>query len=132
MYHRSLSDTFLGDTLHRRLWLAMSESSQQTRLFEEFTTSVEGRGEGIIEGWTRMISDWEGDKTKPNPYEVAKQHSGESELSIPFSLTDVFVKAKSQKDIRLELIEEERKIPSARKITPATFLTTSMDIEDAQ
>ncbi|KAF4600760.1 hypothetical protein EYR38_005405 [Pleurotus pulmonarius] len=93
----------------------MSESSRQTRLFEEFTTSVEGRGEGIIEGWTRMISDWEGDKTKPNPYEVAKQHS-----------------AKSQKDIRLELIEEERKTPSARKITPATFLTTSMDIEDAQ
>ncbi|KAF9489536.1 hypothetical protein BDN71DRAFT_1512056 [Pleurotus eryngii] len=105
----------LGDTLHRRLWVAIAESSRQTILFQEFTSSIEVRDKGIIEGWTRMVMDWEIDKTKPNPYEVAKRHS-----------------AKSQKDVRLELIEEERKVPLAHKTTPTTFLTTSMDIEDAQ
>ncbi|KDQ26060.1 hypothetical protein PLEOSDRAFT_169869 [Pleurotus ostreatus PC15] len=72
-------------------------------------------GLGDYRGVDQMVMDWEVDKTKPNPYKVAKQHS-----------------AKSQKDVRLELIEEERKVPLTHKTTPTTFLTMSMDIEDAQ
>ncbi|KAF4593588.1 hypothetical protein EYR40_008375 [Pleurotus pulmonarius] len=70
--------------------------------------------------WTSMIRLWEADKSQPNPYEFTKTHS-----------------AKSQKEVRLELIEDERKALAAgtrllHKTTPTSFLVACLGLEDKQ
>ncbi|KAF9492640.1 hypothetical protein BDN71DRAFT_1420467 [Pleurotus eryngii] len=110
----------LGHTLCRKSLLASAESSRQQRILEDITLTIEGRNESIIPMWTSMIRLWEADKSQPNPYEFTKTHS-----------------AKSQKEVRLELIEDEWKALAAgtrllHKTTPTSFLVACLGLEDKQ
>ncbi|KAF4580561.1 hypothetical protein EYR38_003160 [Pleurotus pulmonarius] len=110
----------LGHTLRRKILLALAESSRQQRIFEDITLTIQGRNDAIIPMWTTMIKLWEADKAQPNPYEFTKTHS-----------------AKSQKEVQLELVEDERKTlaagsPLLHKTTPTSFLVACLGLEDKQ
>ncbi|KAF9487718.1 hypothetical protein BDN71DRAFT_1513702, partial [Pleurotus eryngii] len=65
-YHNWLKTTRLGLSLHQKYRLAVVESKRHQGFLDELTASIDVPG--LVETWTTAVTDWENDKTKPNPY----------------------------------------------------------------
>lgn len=59
----------LGKTLAKKLLVANDECQRQVDLFDEVTV---GLSEEVRAEWTGAVTDWEKDKSKPNPYLLDK------------------------------------------------------------
>ncbi|KAK7441199.1 hypothetical protein VKT23_016680 [Stygiomarasmius scandens] len=111
----------LGPLLLRRLLTAISECLMHSRALEEFT---QHQGPETT-AWREMIEDWEAklilpasEQIKPNPYEMPK--SGLSEAEIKLELT------------RLEAEQEEQGIPAIHNVSPTSFISQGLDLEEQQ
>ncbi|KAI0054927.1 hypothetical protein BV25DRAFT_1922257 [Artomyces pyxidatus] len=105
----------MGDQLQKSLKEAVPAYAKQKRGFDESTASFPPE---VIEKWERMISTWERDRSKPNPY---------AEPEIHHTLADV----------RLELAQQEaeevkRGVVSLHETSASVFLSTGLDLEDQQ
>ncbi|KAJ8495283.1 hypothetical protein ONZ45_g12926 [Pleurotus djamor] len=76
-YHNWQKTTGLGISLRRKYLLASVESRRHTLLHKEFTESIP---RDVQVAWTRMITEWEGDKSKSNPYEVEVEFETEADV----------------------------------------------------
>lgn len=65
-YHNWLKTTGLGLALRRKYRLAVIESKRHEALFNELSASIDVPG--LLKKWESAVIDWEGDKTRPNPY----------------------------------------------------------------
>ncbi|KAK7043451.1 CxC2 domain-containing protein, partial [Favolaschia claudopus] len=68
--HNFLKNLGQGDTLERRLLVAIAERDRQVAAFKDVSKTIEKE---VKESWRKMIKDWEADSTKPNPYVLSRR-----------------------------------------------------------
>ncbi|KAK7012748.1 CxC2 domain-containing protein [Favolaschia claudopus] len=105
-----------GDTLQRRLVIAIAERDRQVSAFKEVSRTVE---KGVKDEWRKMISNWLEDPSKPNPYVVsAKDYPTEAQVRLAVRKDE-------------EALTESGKAPLHGRSATA-FLVAGIQIEDAQ
>ena len=62
------TDSFTGQTLLRRLRIALEERQIQVDSFQHVNDTLE---DSLREDWEAMVADWLADRTRPNPYAPA-------------------------------------------------------------
>ncbi|KAJ7066090.1 hypothetical protein C8F01DRAFT_1248138 [Mycena amicta] len=73
-----------GDTLARKLVIAVAERDKQIR---EFVEIDQGLAPGLQREWQTGVDDWVADRTKPNPYVMAGgKEAGPSEAQVAADL----------------------------------------------
>ncbi|KAF7309062.1 CxC2 domain-containing protein [Mycena kentingensis (nom. inval.)] len=72
-----------GDTLGRKLVIAVAEVAKQQREFIEIDSGLEP---DLRREWYQKIADWEKDATKPNPYVMLGGKDGPSEAEVAAEL----------------------------------------------
>ncbi|KAK7435288.1 hypothetical protein VKT23_019733 [Stygiomarasmius scandens] len=111
----------LGALLLRRLLTAIYERLIHTRSLKEFTDSqgsITEEWKGQIEQWQQELSLLPDKRTKPNPFEMPK--SGLTEAEIKLELT------------QLEAEQEQAGIPAVHTISPTSFISQGLELEDQQ
>ncbi|KAF7295610.1 CxC2 domain-containing protein [Mycena indigotica] len=114
--HNFLKNLGLGNTLKRRLVLALAERSHQIDAFEAVS---EGVHSDLIKEWKRALRLWEEDHSQPNPFATKNQ------------------KCPTEAEIRLQLQREERQQNEDGSATVlggsiTSFLTAGIQMEDLQ
>ncbi|KAL4264055.1 CxC2-like cysteine cluster KDZ transposase-associated domain-containing protein [Pleurotus pulmonarius] len=104
----------LGSLLSRCLQLAVSGCELQKASFEVFSEQQGTR----VDGWKRMIMDFECDGSKTNPYAVAYAGLSEHNVWLQFS--------------QEEAAEASRGVPSLHDVTRSGFIAEALDIEEQQ
>ncbi|KAJ7107309.1 hypothetical protein C8R43DRAFT_905798 [Mycena crocata] len=73
-----------GDTLARKLAVAMAERDRQVAAFVDVDSSLDAK---LKEQWQKRITVWMADHTKPNPYEMdGRRRTGPSEAAVRLAL----------------------------------------------
>ncbi|KAJ7160865.1 hypothetical protein C8R46DRAFT_904981 [Mycena filopes] len=108
-----------GDTLARKLIVAIAERDRQVAGFAEVDGSLSGR---LRKKWQAQIDDWRADRTKPNPYCLKGGKTGPSESAVLHEL-----KAAEA----LEALEGRQPLTDT-KATPAAFIKAGLLLEEAQ
>ncbi|KAF4564765.1 hypothetical protein EYR36_002704 [Pleurotus pulmonarius] len=103
-----------GSLLSRCLQLAVSGCELQKASFEVFSEQQGTR----VDGWKRMIMDFECDGSKTNPYAVAYAGLSEHNVWLQFS--------------QEEAAEASRGVPSLHDVTRSGFIAEALDIEEQQ
>lgn len=108
-----------GVLLKKQFLRAIPERNSQRDAFAEFSACQKE----YVPQWTQMVEVWEAEagepaRTQPNPYELPK-----------LGLTE--------KDVRLKLAEAEAAdeasgVPVVSDVSPSSFVSLGMDIEDLQ
>ncbi|THU77010.1 hypothetical protein K435DRAFT_703408 [Dendrothele bispora CBS 962.96] len=111
----------LGPLLLRHLLTAIYERQIHMKALKEFS---ESQGE-VTKEWMGWINDWEDElsllpdqRTKPNPFEMLE--SGLTEAEIKLELTT------------LEAEQERAGIPPIHNVSPTSFISQGLDIEEQQ
>ncbi|KAJ7045335.1 hypothetical protein C8F04DRAFT_940271, partial [Mycena alexandri] len=106
----------IGALLRRRYDNAVRERDAQTEAFEAFTAEQADR----VEGWRRMVENWESDPEKykdENPYKVT-------------------ARGKTEADVRYEFQQEEaanaKKMLPLHDVSPSGFVYAGLELEDQQ
>ncbi|KAK7061181.1 CxC2 domain-containing protein [Favolaschia claudopus] len=104
----------LPATLRRRLDNALEQQVVQREALQSFSDQQQQR----VEGWKKMVHDYEDDRTKKNPYEVV-------------------IKGLSESQVRLQFQQEEQEqaklgLPAKHKVTPSAFMAECLEVEDEQ
>ncbi|KAJ7653714.1 hypothetical protein DFH06DRAFT_1270103 [Mycena polygramma] len=104
----------LPDTLRRRLDIALEQEVVQRDALSAFSEQQQDR----VEGWKKMVHDFEADSTKKNPYEAAVSGLTEQEVRLQFQREE----------------EEEARwgAPQKHKVSAATFISECLDVEEEQ
>ncbi|KAI5984696.1 hypothetical protein F5J12DRAFT_907939 [Pisolithus orientalis] len=105
----------LGCLLCDRLKAAIAEQSHHCATLEEFNTSI---GTSQRETWTTMITAWEADKSKPNPYAATQCFPTEAEVRSQLATDDKAVAAHGEF--------------SCHKVSPSSFVSFRLAIEETQ
>ncbi|KAF7310021.1 CxC2 domain-containing protein [Mycena indigotica] len=109
-----------GDTLARKMIIALAERDQQVREFNQVDDSLEP---SLREEWQLKVDAWNADKTCPNPYLSDAKHAGPSEAQI---LADL-------KKSELEQLRSGRGSElGAGRTTAAAFIKGALQLEDQQ
>jgi hypothetical protein len=66
--YNALRSIFLGDTLQRKLLVAIAERDRQVAVFSEVSRTVERE---VKREWRKKINEWLEDPLKPNPYTLS-------------------------------------------------------------
>ncbi|KAJ7107316.1 hypothetical protein C8R43DRAFT_905790 [Mycena crocata] len=107
-----------GDTLARKLIVAIAERDKQVQEFAEVDSSLSSK---VRVEWQKGIDTWLVDKTKPNPYCVEGGKSG-TETAVLQEL----------KEAEAEEAREGRTPLSGTKSTASAFLKGGLQLEEAQ
>ncbi|KAG9225760.1 hypothetical protein CCMSSC00406_0007770 [Pleurotus cornucopiae] len=115
-YHNWLKTTGLGLALRRKYRLAVIESKRHEALFNELSASIDVPG--LLKKWESAVIDWEGDKTRPNPY---------------ISVTSY----ETEQDVRLQLLSKEAKAATSgsavlHEKSATAFLSMGLGLEETQ
>ncbi|KAJ8502454.1 hypothetical protein ONZ45_g11741 [Pleurotus djamor] len=113
-YHNWQKTTALGQSLKRKYYLAAVESCRHQKLHEDFCKSVPAN---VQRAWTKMISDWEANPKKPNPYEVPTSYETESDVKKKLLAIEC-------RDSALGTISHDK--------TESTFISAGLMIEESQ
>ncbi|KAI6151215.1 hypothetical protein BKA82DRAFT_3975358 [Pisolithus tinctorius] len=105
----------LGCLLRDRLKAATAERSRHCATLEEFNTSI---GASQRETWTAMITAWEADKSKPNPYATTQCFPTEAEVRSQLAADDKAAAARGEF--------------SRHKMSPSSFVSFGLAIEETQ
>ncbi|KAJ7585952.1 hypothetical protein C8J56DRAFT_787825 [Mycena floridula] len=116
-FHNVQKNVKLGDTLERKLRLALVEEVIQAAHFEELTATI---GEDLLKEWSDMYESWYEDKdNNPTPFAP----------TVKDSITEAEVRLQLKRDEA----EEARKSKSLATSTSATaFLTMGLELEETQ
>ncbi|KAK7028695.1 CxC2 domain-containing protein [Favolaschia claudopus] len=68
--HNFLKNLGQGDTLQRRLLVAIAERDRQVAAFKDVSKTIEKE---VRESWRKMVKDWEADSTQLNPYVLSRR-----------------------------------------------------------
>ncbi|KAJ7719391.1 hypothetical protein B0H16DRAFT_1739421 [Mycena metata] len=68
-----------GDTLARKLVVAIEERDRQVAAFAEVDTTLRS---DVRKDWLAKIEEWQADRSKPNPYMSQGRRSGPSEATV--------------------------------------------------
>ncbi|KAJ7712961.1 hypothetical protein DFH07DRAFT_974842 [Mycena maculata] len=114
--HNFLKNIGQGYALEAKLIIAITERARQVSAFVVVNNTVELE---VRQEWSRMIKEWLGDHSKPNPYVLDRKETP------------------SEAQVRLDLKKEEEDDARAGRSpilgTSATaFITAGMQLEDAQ
>ncbi|KAI6145951.1 hypothetical protein BKA82DRAFT_4330489 [Pisolithus tinctorius] len=109
----------LGCLLRDRLKAATAERSHHCATLEEFNTSI---GASQRETWTAMITTWEADKSKPNPYATTQCYV----IAVP---TKAEVFSQLAADDKAAAARGEF---SCHKMSPSSFVSFRLAIEETQ
>ncbi|KAJ7067716.1 hypothetical protein B0H15DRAFT_752337, partial [Mycena belliarum] len=106
--------TIIARLLRRRLDTARVESALQNEGFEAFSAQQPER----VQGWKKMVHDFEVDPKQPNPYETK-------------------VVGLTEAQVRLQFSEEEAKraelgVPALHDVSPSSFIYAGLGLEDEQ
>ena len=105
--------------------------AKQNALFNRFKFAPT-----IVEKWEKMVSDWDNDHDKANPY--AEPEMGKSRRSNPFreinhKYTIGTTIAQVNKELALEEVEEARHgVIYLHDVSPNTFLCIGLELEKQQ
>ncbi|KAF9012294.1 hypothetical protein BDZ89DRAFT_1142896 [Hymenopellis radicata] len=91
-HHNFLKNTGLGDSLLRKLKIALEERMVQVASFDEVNSTLRS---DLRSEWGAMVVDWLADPTKPNPYAPSGKNG--------------FSEATARRDLEKEEAEEEAK-----------------------
>ncbi|KAJ7060741.1 hypothetical protein C8F01DRAFT_1083718 [Mycena amicta] len=109
-----------GETLMRKLIVAIAERDKQTQQFEEMDESL---NDNTRNQWSKEIEEWEQDRTKRNPYLIHHgQHGVPSEARI---LADL-------KKAELDDLRAGRARLAEGKMTLAGFIKAKLQMEELQ
>ncbi|KAJ6460704.1 hypothetical protein C8R47DRAFT_1226206 [Mycena vitilis] len=109
-----------GDTLARKIIVAIGERDKQVANFKEVDRTIAKR---IRAKWQQQIDDWLADKTQPNPYCLeGGKSAGPSEATVLAELKAA------------EALEaaEGREAVSESTSTPAAFVKAGLQLEETQ
>ncbi|KAJ7795036.1 hypothetical protein B0H14DRAFT_2532632 [Mycena olivaceomarginata] len=103
--------------LRRRLDNARKEQVRQREAFEMFTIQ-QAKRVPALPAWKQMVQEFEADDTKKNPYEVKITGLTEAEVRLKFAQEE----------------EEEAKngVPALHEVTPSSFITAGLELEEQQ
>ncbi|KAF9489950.1 hypothetical protein BDN71DRAFT_1484637 [Pleurotus eryngii] len=106
----------LNDHWGHRNWqkTVRLECELQKASFKVFSEQQGAR----VDGWKRMIMDFECDSSKPNPYTVAYAGLSKHDVQLQFS--------------QEEAAEASRGVPSLHNVTQSGFIAEVLDIEEQQ
>ncbi|KAJ7896246.1 hypothetical protein B0H14DRAFT_2558175 [Mycena olivaceomarginata] len=112
----------LAATLRRKLDTALEQQVVQQEALDRFSLVQQDH----IEGWKKMIHDFEEDPTLTNPYKV---EFAEPENNKKLGLTEM--------DIRLQFQTEDedtakRGLPAKHKVSPGGFIVECLEVEEEQ
>ncbi|KAF7310198.1 CxC2 domain-containing protein [Mycena indigotica] len=109
-----------GNTLARKMLIALAERETQINEFAEVDDSLES---SLREQWQRQVNAWNADNTSPNPYVSTAKHAGPSEAQILAEL----------KKAELEQLRSGRGNElAAGRTTAAAFIKGALQLEDQQ
>ncbi|KAJ7059185.1 hypothetical protein C8F01DRAFT_1059219 [Mycena amicta] len=108
-----------GDTLARKLVIALAERDRQRAEFAEVDASVKP---AIRIDWQRRIDQWNANPSLPNPYMMDGKHAGPTEAEI---LADL-------KKAELEEVRAGRTDALIGKMTGVAFIKAGLQLEDLQ
>ncbi|KAJ7889382.1 hypothetical protein B0H14DRAFT_2561881 [Mycena olivaceomarginata] len=94
-----------GATLRRRLDNALEQQMIQRQVLAVFSQQQQD----WVEGWKKMVHDYEADRSKENPYEAVVVGLTEKEIRLQFQ--------------QEEEAEAKRGLPAKHKVTPSAFMT---------
>ncbi|KAJ7048214.1 hypothetical protein C8F01DRAFT_1268135 [Mycena amicta] len=114
--HNFLKNLGLGNALQRKLVISRAERQRQIDAFVAVSDGVEPT---LIRQWKKLVREWQGDSSKPNPY----QHASKD--------------CPTEAEIRLRVQREERASnPNSRAFAAGSsgtsFIAAGIQIEDAQ
>ncbi|KAJ7707216.1 hypothetical protein B0H14DRAFT_2646857 [Mycena olivaceomarginata] len=104
----------LAATLRRKLDTALEQQIVQREALDAFSLAHQDR----VEGWKKIVHDFEDDPTLENPYKV--DFTG---------LTEIDVRLQFQKE---EEEEARRGLPAKHKVSPGAFVVECLEIEEEQ
>ncbi|KAJ6479764.1 hypothetical protein C8R45DRAFT_1101208 [Mycena sanguinolenta] len=109
----------LGNSLLRKLVLAIPQAMLHNRAFTAFTDGLREGHEAELQDWERAVRAWETDNEKPNPYEYPD------------------LEAETMADVMLRISQDEHARvaengAAALLVKPAAFLMAGIEIEDTQ
>ncbi|KAJ7049316.1 hypothetical protein C8F01DRAFT_1002463 [Mycena amicta] len=108
-----------GDTLARKLIIALAERDRQTAEFTQADISI---SPGNRIEWQRRIDRWNVDQAAPNPYMMEGKHAGPTEGQILAEL----------KKAELEEVRAGRGDAMIGKMTGVAFVKAGLQLEDLQ
>ncbi|KAK7013923.1 CxC2 domain-containing protein [Favolaschia claudopus] len=104
----------LPSTLRRRLDNALEQQVVHQEALDSFSQLQRDR----VEGWKKMVHDFEAKLTTKNPYEIVFEGLTESDVRLRF-----------QKE---EEEQAKKGLPAKHKVTPSSFMAECLDVEDEQ
>ncbi|PPR06471.1 hypothetical protein CVT24_002571 [Panaeolus cyanescens] len=107
---------YFRNEFRRRFKEAAYMSKKQQEIYDQLTATF---GAKCIKEWTNMVTEYEADRSKPNPYEEPQCGTSLLEVRLALAKEDAAdaVKGKSSK---------------SAKVTLSGFFTTAFEIEDRQ
>ncbi|KAJ7088008.1 hypothetical protein B0H15DRAFT_949821 [Mycena belliarum] len=114
--HNFLKNVGQGDTLQRKLVVAIAERDKQIRAFQEVNKTLEPE---IQRAWKAMVDEWVIDGTKSNPYTLDRKD------------------CPTEAEVRLQVRKDEETLAIGGKAplygkSATAFLVAGIQIEDAQ
>ncbi|KAJ7731904.1 hypothetical protein DFH07DRAFT_968567 [Mycena maculata] len=114
--HNFMKNLGKGDSLQRKLIVAIAEWERQVKEFEEVSATVE---RDVRKEWKKDIEAWHADPSKKNPYQLNRQD------------------CPSEAEVRLQVRKDEEALVAGGSTvlqgsSATAFLTAGLQIEDAQ
>ncbi|KAJ6508194.1 hypothetical protein C8R45DRAFT_1207936 [Mycena sanguinolenta] len=102
------------ELLRRRRERAHEELKEQTEALEEFSAQQADR----VPEWRRQVLEFKQDKTKHNPFHIEVKGLTEAEVRLQFT--------------KEEAEEAARGIPAVHDVSPSSFISAGLDLEEEQ
>ncbi|KAJ7156559.1 hypothetical protein C8R43DRAFT_1125754 [Mycena crocata] len=105
-----------GDSLQRKLVVAIAERDRQLAAFESVSETIE---RDVKKGWVQMVDAWEADSSQPNPYILLRKD------------------CPSEAEVRLQVKQDEDAALDGARIplegcSATAFLVAGLQIEESQ
>lgn len=125
-----------GDTLLRRLVLAIPQSILHRHAFQTFTEGLREEHEQQLVDWDRMVKLWEIDNSNPNPYAYPVNSKHFSSVSQLLAHAHCIYLAVTVNNIKRQLAEEEHRVIESGAVplalSSSNFIVSGLAIEEAQ
>ncbi|RDX40145.1 hypothetical protein OH76DRAFT_1423890 [Lentinus brumalis] len=111
--HEHLNDHW-GTSFLKALHEARTMHAKQRRAFQEYSTTF---GESVLAQWESMVKTWEGDMSKPDPYEEPTTRLSQNAVRRQLATEEAAEKEAGILPVGLEL-EEQQRVLGLIKVSP--------------
>ncbi|KAK7045173.1 CxC2 domain-containing protein [Favolaschia claudopus] len=112
--HNFLKNIGQGESLQRKLIVAIAERDRQVAAFKDVSKTVEKE---VRADWRKRIKEWEADGTKPNPFTLSRHD------------------CPTETQVRLQVRQDEQALSGTAPLhgrSATAFLVAGIQIEDSQ